>query len=355
MNNFYSNINTFINEACWQVVNNSITKTLRLHFGKVKKSDLGSFGSRDAGQYEILIWCQWRLDDGNVSLCSNDNSREVVMSIAECLVGDTLSVVETIPPLCDAIFTFSSGKKLRVFCDQGQDFKPCDYTSTSNWSFGIMEDWHYIEAQGQIKKGKESIIPCPLTDPSLIKGSESNNGKDINFFLPSYKILDLQIIEATMEQFRSLIGKQCSMVTNVDEWILLLDFGGITKRVTTEKERAQSGTEFCYCGELDILIWCAWRLQNSHDALCSSDSTPEQQKEGTNQLLGQTVVAVDFSPPAWDAVVHFSSDLTLQIFCNYTHFSEIETNWFFRNGWKLHCFNRCDDIEKIKIDWNFLE
>ena len=145
------------------------------------------------------------------------------------------------------------------------------------------------------------------------------------------------------------------MVTNTGEAMLQLDFGTFVKRVTTEKERVRSGNEFCYCGELDILIWCAWRLQDFQNAICSSDSTSAQQKEGTNRLIGQTVVAVDIFPPAWDAVIHFSSDLTLKIFCIYTHFSEVETNWFFRNGWKLYSFNRCDNIEINRIEWDFLE
>jgi hypothetical protein len=86
--------------------------------------------------------------------------------------------------------------------------------------------------------------------------------------------------------------------------------------------------------------------------VCSSDSTPLQQKEGTTRLLGQTVVAVDFSPPAWDATITFTGGLVLKIFCIYTQDDECETNWFFRNGWRLYSFNRCDDIDRAKIDWN---
>jgi hypothetical protein len=268
-------------------------------------------------------------------------------NIVTCLVGDTLLGVDIVPPFWDVTFTFSSGKKLRVFCHQYMD-------DPVFWSFGIMEYWYYFQAHGIFETGKDPIIPGSLIDPSLIKDSTADTAKDITDFLPPYKPLDLRILDEAKTQFGNLVGKPCCMVNNTGLCILQLDFGDIVNRATTEKEHTSYGTEFCPCGELDILVWCVWRLQDSQGAICSSDSTPERQKEGTSRLIKQTVLAVDFSPPAWDAVIHFTADLTLQVFCNYTHHTEVETNWFFRNGWELYSFNRCDDIEHTRIDWNFL-
>jgi hypothetical protein len=350
INNFFSNINAIINKKCWEV-SNSITGTIRLKFGNAITSDLGSAGYCLAGQYDILVWCQWRLDDGNVSLCSWDNSHEVIMNIVSCLVGDTLISIEIIPPLWDANFIFASGKILRVFCSVVQDSG-----NSSNWSFGLMYDGYYIGANGKFEKGKRlGIIPNTLIEPSTIADYESEKLKDFGIIPPSFKTHDRYVIKETKRQIENLIGKPCHTVDNIDEWILQLDFGGYLKRSCTEKERIETGKEFCYGGELDILIWCVWRLQDSDGAICSSESLPEQQKERTKRLIGETVVVAEIFPPACDATITFSSGLVLKIFCNYTKDSEIETNWFFRNGWKMYCFNRCDDIEKAKINWDILE
>ncbi|MDR1963128.1 MAG: hypothetical protein LBQ50_05070 [Planctomycetaceae bacterium] len=347
VNQFFSNINTIINEKCWQV-SNSILGTIRLKFGGAITSNLGRAGFCYAGQYDVLIWCQWRLDDGNVSLCSWDNAHEVIMNIVSCLVGDTLTSIEIISPLGDAVFTFSSGKILRIFCNEIQDSD-----NSLNWSFGLMDDEYYIGLNGKLKKGKRlGIVPSPVVVPPTTADYEAENPKIFTNSPPSFKAFDQHVIEEVKEQFKNLIGKPCHTVNNIDGWILQLDFGGFLKRTSTEKEFTETRKQFCYGGELDVLIWCVWRLKDFNGAVCSSESTPEQQKEGTKRLIGETVVAADFFPPAWDATIQFSSDLTLQIFCNYTHFSEIETNWFFRNGWKLFCFNRCDDIERAKIDWD---
>jgi hypothetical protein len=338
-------LHEFVGKECW-FASNAIVGAIRLYFGGAVLSRGIHSEMYYVGQYDVLVWCQWRLDDGDVSLCSWDNSHETINQIIFCLVGDTLTSIKIIPPFGDAEFTFSSGKTLRVFCNevQGDD-------NSFNWSFGLIDEEYYIGINGKLESGKKlGIVPGPVVDPSTTTDYESKKLKDFGITPPSFKTLDKRVIKETEEQFKNLIGKLCHTVDNIDEWILQLDFGGYIKRSCTEKERIETGKEFCDVGELDILIWCVWRLQDSDGAVCSSESPPEQQKEGTKRLIGETVVAVDLFSPAWDAVIRFSSGLVLQIFCNYTHFSEMETNWFFRNGWKLYCFNRCDDIEKAKIN-----
>ncbi|MDR1140976.1 MAG: hypothetical protein LBL62_04730 [Planctomycetaceae bacterium] len=165
----------------------------------------------------------------------------------------------------------------------------------------------------------------------------------------------LELIEEFRKQLRYIVGQHCRSVLTESDHSLRLDFGGTIKRTCTEKEREETGRDIQEEGEYDILIWCAWRLQDSNDAICSSNCPDEVCEAGIKRLLGQDVISVEIFPPACDAAVTFSSGLVLKIFCNYTKDSEIETNWFFRNVWKLYCVNRTQEIEKAKILWNIIE
>ena len=120
MDNFFSNLNSFINEKCWNATFSYSAQILFLDFGYALKEDLGSFGYCYSGQYSIHLDCQWRLDDDNVSLCGYDDPQEAIAYSATCLEGATLSDFEILLPFGDAIFTFSSGKKLKVFYGRNQ-------------------------------------------------------------------------------------------------------------------------------------------------------------------------------------------------------------------------------------------
>ena len=153
------------------------------------------------------------------------------------------------------------------------------------------------------------------------------------------------------DQLRLLVGQNCWGVRNKPEESLRLDFGGVMRRTCSDKECHETGQDTCV-GEFDILVWCAWRLQDSENAICSSDNSDEQYEEASKRLIGKKVVSFEISPPAWDATITFTDNLVLKIFCIYTQDDENETNWFFRNKLKLYCFNRCDDIEIANIAWD---
>lgn len=157
------------------------------------------------------------------------------------------------------------------------------------------------------------------------------------------------------DQIGLLVGQTCRAVYNKPEESLRLDFGGTIRRFYNKDERQKTSQDICEEGEFDILIWCAWRLQDSEKAICSSDNSDEQYEEASKWLIGKKVVSIEIIPPAWDATITFTDGLVLKIFCIYTQDDECETNWFFRNRWKLYSFNRYNDIERNNIDWNFLE
>jgi hypothetical protein len=351
LNEFIDDINNMIGTKCWDT-SNVIIGALRLNFGKAIHIGLSS-GISDTGQYSVLIWCQWRLDDENISLCSWECSHEVINQVTACLIGDAITAIEIFPPVWDAVFTFSSGKKIKIFCDCTNAFD-----LSPNWHFGIMDNEYYMGVNNVLEKGKRlGIISNELFDVSTIKSDsdEISHQTLTSTTNSSYKKKDFVLLEEIREQLSFLIGQQCRRVTSKDDQSLQLDFGGLIKRECSEKEKNETGKDFCYEGEYDILIWCAWRLQDSEDAICSSDCPDELCKEGVKRLIGEKVVSIEIFSPAWDAAITFSSGLVLKIFCTYTKDTGADVNWFFRNVWKLYYINSTNGIEKARIDWDILE
>lgn len=87
-------------------------------------------------------------------------------------------------------------------------------------------------------------------------------------------------------------------------------------------------------GEVQLLLWCDWRLDSIDDAICRVACTEEQIVSGTKQLIGQSLQTIEIFPPVWDAVITFSSNMKLKVFCSEIFAEYPATNWDF-------CFGRC--------------
>jgi hypothetical protein len=262
------------------------------------------------------------------------------------LAGDIVTSIDIYSPVWDAQITFSSGKKLKIFCNYVHD-----QTLSLNWSFGVMDVEYYMGINNKLAKGQRlGIFPNSLTEYTVTPSADIRVLPDAN---ESHKNTTntLKILGEILEQLKCLTGQSCRSVINKSDASIRLDFGGSIKRKCSEKEKAETGNEFQYEGEYDILVWCAWRLEDAENGISSSDCSDEQREENTKQLVGQTVIAIELLPPAWDAIITFSSGQILRIFCTYTQDSDIETNWFFRNVEILYCINRAKNIEKARIDW----
>jgi len=78
-----------------------------------------------------------------------------------------------------------------------------------------------------------------------------------------------------------------------------------------------------YVGEVDILVRCVWRVQDSDVVLASSEGVLAA---STAVLLGQlesnVVVRGLLSPPAWDLTLTFDSRRELRVFCDRTEADE---------------------------------
>jgi hypothetical protein len=344
-------LNRLVNTRCFYASN--INTILGLEFGGVvlcKPYDILEKGINNVGQYEIVIWCQWRLDNKYDTLCSSYSNYEVIAMFVNQLIGDTVVEIKVSPPVWDTTITFLSGKTLKIFCNYIQDADVL-----TNWDLGIMDMYYGMGRGKKLQEGKrlgilpDAHIECSVIVPNI----PTLTPRDFNIDQSSPETTNtlLIVLDELHEQLKRLLGKRCWAVYNRSDDSLILRLGGAIRRVCSEKERARTNREFQYAGEYEIIVWSAWRLENSKDGICSSDSTNEQRDAGTQQLVGQTVVSIEILSPAWDAVITFSSGEVLKIFCIYTQDNEIETNWFFRNVETLYCMNRSKNIEKTIMEW----
>lgn len=83
------------------------------------------------GEYKLIVWCRWRVDDDDHGICGSFTRESECVKELNKLIGTKIISIETSPPQWDATITFSSGRTLRVFCDQ----LPYFGLEYSNWDF----------------------------------------------------------------------------------------------------------------------------------------------------------------------------------------------------------------------------
>jgi len=74
---------------------------------------------RNEGEYELMVWCAWRLDGPKGPVVSSDAADVVVdRKLTRALRGRTIERARvTVPLAWDLEVTFDRGLVLRVFCD----------------------------------------------------------------------------------------------------------------------------------------------------------------------------------------------------------------------------------------------
>jgi hypothetical protein len=81
-------------------------------------------------------------------------------------------------------------------------------------------------------------------------------------------------------------------------------------------------------GEVNLLVWCTWRLRDDQHPISSSDDSPDHVREALTRLVNASVAQVELISPAWDLRLHFSNGLVLEVFCD--HLSDdasFDGNW----------------------------
>jgi hypothetical protein len=135
---------------CWNVYSCGGGPTLQLSLGKAFEFQLtleDKTIKRYDGQYDLFFLCSWRLDNKNdspiisSSKCDYDEIKENTIS----LIGDFVESIEITSSVYDATIRFSSGKQLKIFCDQIID-------GAFNWCFDNYTNVYYIGPGKKISK-----------------------------------------------------------------------------------------------------------------------------------------------------------------------------------------------------------
>jgi hypothetical protein len=96
-----------------------------------------------------------------------------------------------------------------------------------------------------------------------------------------------------------------------------LSFGAKIRRPVPIKNPAHSEEFRHFEGELNLLVWCAWRLDGPDAPLTSWDDADESISAQLTKLIGATVESVELIQPAFDLVINFSNALCLRVFCDH--------------------------------------
>ena len=155
VDDFRNALNVLIGATCWNTYSCGWEYSLRLAFGKavilnVQKVETGEVVHVYRGQYELSVFCTWRLDDamGNPVL-GPASGRDAIVRSAVSFIGDKIGAIEIEPPVWEVTVRFVSGRQLRVFCDL-IDSEESGTSGIPNWIFSNEEHRHIIGSDGII-------------------------------------------------------------------------------------------------------------------------------------------------------------------------------------------------------------
>jgi hypothetical protein len=110
-----------------------------------------------------------------------------------------------------------------------------------------------------------------------------------------------------------------------------LAFGRKLPRAVPVNNLAHSEEFRRFDGEVSILVWCAWRLDDRDRPITSWDDVEDSVGRGLRSLIGASVESCKICPPAWDAEIVFSNGLCLRIFSDHVPGDpSFSVNWDFK-------------------------
>ena len=109
-----------------------------------------------------------------------------------------------------------------------------------------------------------------------------------------------------------------------------LGFGEKLRRIKPLKNATLSEIDRNYASELELTVYCAWRLRNSMEVLCGwRDAGDDRTWAVVRSLVGRAVESATVQAGALDLAVLFAGGFTLDIFCDLTANDESEDNYTF--------------------------
>jgi len=123
-------------------------------------------------------------------------------------------------------------------------------------------------------------------------------------------------------------GKALSNFFVSPESTLEIDFGQSRPRTTKPSSSQRRAPEIDTVWEVQILVWCAWRLQDETRVISGSDASQRDVRKEFRALVGETVTKVTLEEPGQDLRIDFESGVRMEVFCNHLGSSpSLDTNW----------------------------
>ena len=298
---FHMSLARMIDLKCWNA-SCVVWGALCLRFGEVFVKNETTPGGKEftyeAGEWNILHWCPWRLEEKGIVKCSSHPEFSNSVRELDLLIGDRIVKIEVYLRCYDAIFYFASGKILRVFSDHLQSSK-----NLSSWDFYNVTDSFYLGPEDEIQKSSEdgrltqknysseasydeiAISNTINKQTALIQGDEQFY-KDDNFI--------------KKHELNDILGFVCAYVDLLNDEDLLLYL-----------ENADPETPVSF---RLLISHSAWRLSQDDAFLCSSDNDNSIQQQGLKRIRNDSIVDVLNTNHENDIELNFLSGTTLRIF-----------------------------------------
>lgn len=129
-------------KTCWHVSAGNIDFTFNLYFGERVTRDKPllrnqSITKTQRGEYELLVWCPWRLGTIGKPLSGSDEKKERIATALRVLEGLKVTQIQCVGPAWDLQIDFDDRIRLWVFAE----YLPGDPSIDTNW-----ELWHHDTA-----------------------------------------------------------------------------------------------------------------------------------------------------------------------------------------------------------------
>jgi len=96
-----------------------------------------------------------------------------------------------------------------------------------------------------------------------------------------------------------------------------LAFGKKVRRQAPLENEAHPRDYRQYEGEVNLYVWCTWRLDDAESPLTSSDDSEHSIDEALGALLGKKVLDARLERPGWDLHIKFEKELMLHVFSDH--------------------------------------
>jgi len=131
---------------------------------------------------------------------------------------------------------------------------------------------------------------------------------------------------------KSLKNKLCWAViagTNTGS-VVKLGFGEKIKRKKALTNPSLTVEEKDFTAEMELMVWCAWRLTDSNKVLCGwrdSNEATGNMITGLSLLRDKTVIDANIEGKACDLTILFEGEILLQLFCDQTNDFDADENY----------------------------